>query len=213
MTPLDLLASTRLRTSGCVVLAARPAGVLHAFAGPLTPSGRFTPRAARPACGVHTRVLRVIPLSEVRRRRVCVRCTARLAQSLPGEASHPTRAQLQAAYDGVTPFDLAVDAWRAQTSEDLARVEWLTLLLVGYPACTTDQVVSPEGKVTGPLDDHIAKARRRLGIVRDAMGPELRAAANENELLARHAAKQRRHEGWRDREDRIARLGFINATA
>lgn len=215
MTPLDLLATTRLTSADVVVLAARPAGVLHTYSGTLTPTGR-SPRAARPACGVRTRVLREVPLSEVRTRRVCVRCTARLTRtSAAGEAGiqPPSRGQLLAAYAGVTAFDLAVDAYRAETPADVSRVEWLALLLVGFPATSRDQVVSPDGKITGPLDDHITKARRRLGIVRDPMGPELRAAATENELLARHAAKQRRRDGWADREGRIARLGFINATA
>lgn len=220
MTPLTLLAKTRLtnlsrletqRRTSCV-LAARPDGVLHAYVGPLTPSER-TPRGARPACGTRTRALRVVPLSEVRRRRVCVRCSARLARGphAVGEAGNQTRGQLLAAYDGVTAFDLAVEAWRAETPADVERVEWLALLLVGYPATARVDVVSPDGKVTVPLDVHIARARRRLGITRDVLDDDARAAATENELLARHAAKGRRSEAWQDREDRIARLGFINA--
>lgn len=221
MTPLNLLAQTRLthrlrlelqRRCRCV-LVARPRGVLHAYVGTLTPSERSTPRGARPACGTRTRALRVVPLSEVRRRRVCVRCTARLSRGphAAGEAGIQSRTELMAAYDGVTAFDLAVEAWRAETPADVERVEWLALLLVGYPATARVDVVSPEGKVTVPLDVHIARARRRLGITRDVLDDEARAAAQENELLARHAAQQRRGEGWRDREARIARLGFNNA--
>ena len=223
MTPLTLLAATRLanstrlalqRRTRCV-LVSRPAGVLHAYVGPLTPSGRFIPRAARPACGTHTRALGVVPLSEVRRQRVCVRCSARLTRGTPatGGAGNQTRAQLLAAYDGVTAFDLAVDAYRAETPEDVERVEWLGLLLFGFPAVNRDPVVSPDGKVTGPLDEHVAHARRRLHITRDHLGPNARATAVENELVARHNAKGHRRAGWRDREDRIARLGFVNATA
>lgn len=216
MTPLGLLATTRLasRRSDCV-LAARPTGVLHAYVGPLTPSGRFIPRAARPACGARTRALGVVPLSEVRRRRVCARCTARLAcgPHTAGEAGNHSRAELAAAYDGVTAFDLAVDAYRAETAADVDRVEWLALLLVGLHDAKTQPVVSPDGKTTGPLDQHIAKARRRLGITRDVLSPEARAVAVENELLARHRAKERRGEAWRDREALIERLGFVNATA
>lgn len=223
MTPLNLLATARLRNRSRLdlkrrtqcVLVARPTGVLHAYVGPLTPSGRFTPRAARPACGVRTRGLSVIPLAEVRRRRVCVRCTARLTRGTPaaGGAGTQSRTQLLAAYEGVTAFDLALDAWRAETPDDLERVEHLALLVLGLRAAKTEPVVSPGGKVTGPLDDHIARARRRLGIVRDPLSPSMRAAARENELVARHSAHQRRHEGWRDREARIERLGFVNATA
>lgn len=223
MTPLTLLAGTRLcnltrlqlqRRCRCV-LATRPGGVLHAYVGPLTPTGR-SPRGGRPVCGTRTRTLRAIPHSEVRRLRVCERCRAhldRLGKAGGVGTQPPSRGQLLAAYDGVTAFDLALDAWRAETAEDLERVEHLALLIVGIRASKTEPVVSPGGKVTGPLDEHIAKARRRLGIVRDPLAGPLRAAAQENELLARHAVKARRKEGWRDREARIERLGFVNATA
>lgn len=213
MTPLTLLASTRLASSGEVVLAARPSGKLHGFVGPMTPSGR-SPRGARPVCGVRTRALRVVPLSEVRRQRVCARCHAHLVRlGKAGGVGTQSRTQLLAAYAGVTAFDLAVDAYRAESADDVARVEWLALLLVGYRQARTAPVQSPDGKVTGPLDEHIAKAYRRLGITSDVLGADARAAATENELLARHAAKGRRSEGWQDREDRIRRLGFVNATA
>lgn len=223
MTPLSLLVAARLRYRTRLevqrrhrcVLARRPRGVLHAYVGPLTPSGRFTPRAARPACGTPARGLGVVPLSEVRRQRVCVRCTALLTRGSPtvGGEGNQTRAELLAAYDGVTAYDLAVDAWRAESADDVARVEWLALLLVGYPATATDPVVSPDGKNTGPLGEHLAKARRRLGITRDVLGPEARAAADENELVARHNAKAHRRAAWQDREDRIARLGYGLATS
>jgi hypothetical protein len=216
-----MLATTRLQNRVRVqlhrrvtcALVCRPRGVLHAYVGPLTRSGRYIPRAARPTCGVRTRALRVIPHSEVRRLRVCVRCTARLLRSPARETGHPTRGELLEAYAGVTAFDLALDAWRAETVGDVERVEHLALLLIGLPATKTQAVVSPDGKVTGPLDDHIARALRRLGVTRDPLAGPLREAAVENELLARHAAKGRRKQGWLDREARIERLGFVNATA
>jgi hypothetical protein len=215
MTPLALLADARLARQAPVVLASRPTGVLHAFSGPLTPTGR-SPRGARPVCGTRTRTLRAIPLSEVRRLRVCERCHAhldRLGKAGGVGTQPPSRGQLLAAYAGVTSFDLAVDAWRAETVEDVERVEHLALLLVGIRAAKTEPVVSPDGKVTGPLDEHLSNARRRLGIVRDPLAGPLRAAAIENEDLARHAAKERRKQGWLDREARIERLGIVNATA
>lgn len=223
MTPLSLLVGARLRhrarleqqTRSTCVLASRPGGVLHAYVGPLTPSGR-SPRGARPVCGTCTRTLRAVPLSEVRRVRVCKRCRAhldRLGKAGGVGTQTPSRGQLVAACKDVTAFDLALDAWRAETPEDVERVEHLALLVVGLKSTKTDPVVSPGGKVTEPLDDHIARARRRLGIIRDPLAGPLRAAATENELLARHAAKARRNEGWLDREARIERLGFVNATA
>ena len=215
MTPLTLLADARLTHRAPVALASRPTGVLHAYAGPLTPTGR-SPRGARPVCGSRTRTLRAVPLSEVRRLRVCERCHAhldRLGKAGGVGTQPPSRGQLLAAYAGVTAFDLAVDAWRAETPADVERVEHLALLLVGLKATKSEPVVSPDGKATGPLDEHLAQARRRLGIVRDPLAGPLRAAATENEVLARHAVKERRKQGWLDREARIGRLGMVNATA
>lgn len=219
MTPLSLLVAGRARGAarrdllgGTTVLAARPAGVLHVYTGPLTPSGRCVPRAARTVCKTRTRTLRVVSLDRVGRRRVCAHCRARLASPV-SEAGHPTRASLLEAYAGVTPFDLAMDAWRAETVADVERVELLALLLVGYPACKKSPVVGPDGHENDPLVVWTARARARVGATRDYLTPGMRATAQENELLARHAAKQRRHDAWRDREDRIERLGFVNATA
>ena len=181
MTPLTMFVTTCLRNRARVlldrhatcVLVCRPRGVLHAYVGPLTRSGRFIPRSARPTCGARTRALGVVPLSEVRDRPVCARCTARLLSHVQ-EAGHPTRAQMLAAYADVTPFDLALDAWRAESVEDVERVQHAALLLFGAKAAKNDPVVAPgTGKVTGPLDAHIAKAYRRLGISRDPLGPEI----------------------------------------
>lgn len=221
MTPLALLADTRIQNQTrvetqrhtTVAIVARPAGVLHAYVGTLTPAGRC-PRGARPACGVRTRALREVPLAEVRRRRVCGRCHAHLDRlGKAGEVgTQPrTRSQLLTAYAGVTAFDLAVDAWRAETSADVERVEWLALLLVGYPAVERDQVVSPDGKVTGSLDEHIAQARLRLGITRDYLGEHDRAVARENELVGQMNVRAARKDAWKDRESRVTRLGINNA--
>lgn len=208
MTPLTL----RTQAGPEAHLVARPRGVLHAYVGPLTPSGQRVPRAARTVCRTRTRTLRVVPLSVVGRRRVCVSCTARLARTAPGGTSHPSRASYADAYDGVTPFDLALDAWRAETPADVERVELLALLLVGYPACQTAPVIGPDGHENAPLDVWLARARARVGAVRDPLTPGLRAAAEENRATGHEKAKQRRRDAWREREDRIERLGFINAT-
>lgn len=219
MTPLTLLAASRRRDvvrrelhRGATVLVARPRGVLHAYTGSLTPSGRSVPRAGRTACHAHTRTLTVVPLAAVGTRRVCLRCTARLTQLGCGEAGHPqTRDQVLASYDGVTAFDLAVDAWRAETLDDVERLEWLALLIVGYPACSSEPVVAPSGKTNPPLDVLIARARTRLGGTRDPLA-WTRASVAADEENTRAAAKTRRGENWRDREARIERLGYVNAT-
>lgn len=191
---------------------ARPHGVLHAYRGPLTPSGRSVPRAGRAECNVHTRTLGVVALSTVGRRRVCGRCRARLAASPVCEPGTLPRHEARALYSDVTPFDLAVDAWRCETEADIDRLEWIALLIVGLPALKRDPVVAPSGKTNPPLDQLIARARRRISGVRDVLSPSMRAAADENEHEAREAARLGRKKGWQDREDRIARLGFVNAS-
>lgn len=207
MTPLGLRAAAGRDAK----LVARPRGVLHAYTGPLTPSGRWVPRAGRTACHAHTRTLAVVSLPTVGSRRVCGRCTARLTTPRTGEAGRMTRDDALDLYRDVTPFDLAVDAWRAETVEDVERDEWLALLVVGYPACKTDPVIAPTGKENPPLDDLIARARRRVCGVRDSLA-WTRDQINADEANTRDAAKARRGEGRRDREARIERLGFINAT-
>lgn len=220
MTPLAFLTTARRHAAtqretvgGTTVLAARPAGVLHAYTGPLTPSGRRVPRAGRTACHAHTRPLGVVPLSEVGFRRVCLRCTARLTSSLPGEAGRPlARGHALALHADVTPFDLAVDLWRAETIDDIERVEWLTLLIVGYPACRTVPVIAPTGKQNPPLDELIANARARFNETRDPYA-WCREEIDAAQAAARAAARTDRKQGWDDREARIARLGIVNATA
>jgi hypothetical protein len=145
----------------------------------------------------------------VGRRRVCGSCTARL--SVP-EGGRANRDQARRLYADVTPFDLAVDAWRAETVDDVERLEWVALLTVGLPALKRDPVVAPSGKVNPPLDQLIARARRRVAGARDYLSPSMRAAAVENEHEAREAARLGKRAGWRDREDRIERLGINLAT-
>lgn len=111
-------------------------------------------------------------------------------------------------YADVTAFDLAVDAWRAESLADIERLEWVALLIVGLPALKRDDVVAPNGKVTPPLDKQIAAARLRVAGSRDYLSPSMRAAAVENEHEAREAARLGRRKSWQDREDRIERLGI-----
>jgi hypothetical protein len=208
MTPLGL----RSAAGAGAHLVARPRGVLHAYRGPLTPSGRSVPRAGRAECNVRTRTLGVVSLSTVGRLRVCGRCKARLAANPVCEPGTLPRHEAKALYADVTPFDLAVDAWRCETVADVERLEWVALLTVGLPALRTEPVVAPNGKVSDPLDQLIARARRRIDGVRDYLSPSMRAAADENEHEAREAIRLGKRKGWQDREDRITRLGFNLAT-
>lgn len=201
--------------AGGARLVGRPSSsVAHAYVGSVTPSGRWVPRGGRTVCGVRTRRLRV--LSGVARgdtsdgRRGCLRCWARIASR---RAQQPrTRDAWARLFVGVTAYDVAVAAYRARTREDVELLEFIALLLVGWPAVHTDDVVSPWGKTTRPLGKQLATARLRVGARRDPLTPGLRAAADENAMRARDLLKQRKHDAWREREDRIARLGFVNAT-
>lgn len=207
MTPLGLRAAAGVGAH----MVSRPRGVLHAYVGPLTPSGRRVPRAGRAVCKSRTRTLTVVPLATVGARPVCGACVVRLA-NLPGGTGHLDRSQVRALYADVTPFDLAVDAWRAQSVADVERLELVALAVVGLPALRRDPVIAPTGKTNPPLDQLIAKARLRVAGTRDHLGPAARAAAKENEHQAREAARLGRKAGWRDREARIERLGINIAT-
>lgn len=208
MTPLGLRAAAGVGTH----LVARPNGVLHAYSGPLTPSGRRVPRSGRAACNVRARTLSAVSLPAVQSRRVCGRCAARFTASPTCEPGSLPRSEARALYADVTPFDLAVDAWRAETVADVERLEWVALLVVGLPGLKRDPVIAPSGKQSPPLDQLIARARLRIAGSRDYLTPTARAAAAENEHQAREAARLGRNAGWRDREDRIARLGINLAT-
>lgn len=143
---------------------------------------------------------------------MCGRCRARLAASPSCEPGTLPRHEAKALYADVTSFDLAVDAWRAQTEADVERLEWVALLVIGLPALKRDPVIAPNGKVTESLDRQIARARLRVCGSRDYLSPSMRAAADENEHEAREAIRLGKRKGWQDREDRIARLGINLAT-
>ncbi|WP_426243767.1 hypothetical protein [Nocardioides sp. LHG3406-4] len=126
-------------------------------------------------------------------------------------AEHPiARDEWLAAYVDVTPFDLAVDAFMAATVEEVERVEFLALLLVGFPAMHRTPVLSPAGKTSGPLAQHLQRARGRIGAHHDSGLAEKFEAHREHADAARKADKDAL---WREREERIRRLGFIKATA
>ena len=218
------------------VLATRPTSpVAHVYVGPLTRSRRFIPRAARPICGTRTRRLTVQdrpPFLVAAERRLCVSCSARLDVSTPprrqgglateaevGRAtSSPepcpthapvTRDSLAASYADLTPFDIALGAFTAETVAEVERLELLALLVVGHPACATEPVVSPAGKTSPPVDVHIARARTRIGAAHE--GP---IAADVYAESARRAKANAVHdrEVTRDiRERDIAVLGHTGA--
>jgi hypothetical protein len=197
-----------------VVLVHRPRGVAHVYVGPLTPSGGFVPRCRRTVCGTRTRRLTVdgpVPVDTASARRMCRRCTTCLHLGKNSQVVQlPTRREdWQAEFAGVTAWHLAVVAFMAETVTEVERLEWLALLVVGFPACRDNQITAPTGKVLPPLDVHVARARVRVGAQHvDPTGRRLDVLIAEGMQQAR-AEKQ---DLWRNREERIRQLGFINAT-
>ena len=161
-------ATTLLREAPAgAVLVRRPRGVTHIYVGPLTPSGRMVPEASgRAVCRQRTRRLYVVDTSSLIPR-ACRRCVAVVCKGTLTTATPTTRGQWLAAYGDLTPFDLAVDAWLAETPEEVDRVRFLALLIVGWPAVDRSPVVAPSGRTTRPLLRHIETARIRVGQLTD----------------------------------------------
>lgn len=180
------------------VLVRRPHGVTHIYVGPLTPSGRMVPEATgRAVCRQRTRRLYVVDAPketdfDPRAPRACRRCVAVVCKGKAATATPTTRGDWLATYGDLTPFDLAVDAWMAETPDEIDRVQYLALLIVGWPAVDTSPVVSPTGRSTRPLTAYLADARRRVGHLTDrairlrekADAEAAAAAAKEARVLA-----------------------------
>lgn len=196
--------------SDVVTFAHRPRGYDHVYVGPLTPSGRFVPHGHRTVCGTRTRRLSVdgpVPVNVVARR-MCRRCTCLLLGKSRRVQLPTRREECVAEFAGLTAWDLAVDAFMAETEPEVERLEWLALVMVGFPACQRDPITAPTGKVSPPLDIHISRARIRVGAQRDTEGGRrLQILIAENQEIR----KRERKEVWDDRERRIADIGYINA--
>lgn len=213
---LRLARARRVNECDHVVLAHRPHGVAHVYVGPLTPSAGFVPRARRTVCKTRTRRLTVCVSPAAltpSQRRLCRRCVAVLLSWGQQDRHHlVTREDWLREFGDLTAFDLAVDAYMAETPAEVERVAFLALLVVGFPACARDAVVSPTGKTTRPLDAYVSRARNRVGGQR----PEEIARAEIHDIASANAAEERRAAARltrKEREDAIERLGFINATS
>lgn len=197
---------------------ARPGGPVHMYRGSLTPSGRSVPRGGQAAC--RARILHrlsVIALGNAtdRHLRVCARCSARfIPPSGAGRAAPPvSRDDYLAAYGELTAADLAQVADAATTHEDVDQANHLALLVLGIAACR-EQLVG--GRHDGEsLDDVLRAARRRVtAALRDPDEAIANVTARQaHDYNLRAIAKQRSHDRWQDRENRIAQLGFVNATS
>lgn len=206
-------------------LVARPAGdVAHVYTGPLTPSRRYVPRTGRTVCRAHTRRLEVLPerrsslALEPGSLRVCARCSARLSTwSSAGSCSgvNGRRAELlhrsdyARRYAGLTRRDFWGQAVMAESLDELDRVAHLSLVVLGHAECDLPLPVHHEGIPGQSLTELLGGLRERL-----AGYPNRAAGLRLNDLVAAGAEKaaRERHNAWREREARIRRLGFVNAT-
>lgn len=213
-----MIAEAALATAGpdsCLV--GRPTtDVAHVYVGPLTPSG-FVPRRSRPVCRARTRRLAVLPerqtslVCDASTRRVCARCSACLARRRAGQAEPPctTRAEFSLRYAGLTRRDLWAQAVMAETLEEINAVAHLSLVVLGHHACQQPLPVSHEEHHAGSLTELIGRRREHLAGFPNRHRSDALQALIETGYAQ---AKAERKAAWQDREDRIRRLGFINAT-
>lgn len=178
------------------VLVARPrSGVFHVYAGPLTPSGRFLPRAARTVCRAYTRRLSVLErdgsVLDLDGRRMCARCRVRLVK-VAGRALQPVRREAcEEFYAGLTLADIVTATALAETPDETHRIGFAMGLRfppapLRRPAPVTDRDV-----FRGALFDvNAALLRRRRHLVAAARTPEeVEAARRQREVEAEDDAR------------------------
>ncbi len=204
-------------------LARRPRSrVVHIVPpGPLTPSGRFLPLAARTVANESLKRLQVefTPLPDLQAAglRFCRHCTATsalppslgVAVQIPDVPSEGTmddfRDAIRTAYGHLTPADLLTAARWCRTVEECHQLGTVASVLFG-PAQATKDPVRHE------LENTINGRRRALNTA--ALSPEEKAdrAADRDEELrqARLAAESRRLATAADRvESRAARGAYL----
>ncbi len=191
------------------VLVARPGSrVVHVYSGPLTPSGRFVPRAARTACTAHTRRLSVLErvgsVLDLGGRRVCGRCSARLsAMARRAEQPHQREACV-AFYAGLTLADVVVAIAMATTVEETHRIGFAMGLRFPPAPARRPSGEGDRDRFRAALFDVNTQLLRRRNVLRAAerTPEEVEAAAAARELEAMRDAQILAE---RRRSDRIAR--------
>lgn len=203
-------------------LVRRTRVVDHVYVGPLTPSGRFAPRAARTVCRAHTRQLRAVPLHErssslarcaAASSRMCARCAACLDRDRDRSrqvTSGPVRRdEVRRTHADTTKADIAVALEFATTPAEVDAAAWLSLLLFDVAGC--NDPFDEHARTWPALHDQVHAARSRVRgfpeqyYVDDA----LQRAGAEAARAARIAGAQ---DARKDRERRIEVLGFDAAT-
>lgn len=211
------------------VLVGRPrSGVLHVYAGPLTPSGGFVPMSGRTVCRVRTRRLSVFkqasPLLHAGTRRVCARCEAGLPAALGVDGRRDlgvSRGEWMAAFGHLSPQLLRWAGSRCRTVAESHEVGRVATMLHGPKPRIRDPRLPaghhrPGRLVAGSVeqqarwlmhDDLEAQRRRLVGLERP--DDERAAAARQveaEELDRKRSSKARKDEATasrlRDREIR-----------
>jgi hypothetical protein len=161
--PLDAL----LAAGRPVALVARPGGVTHLYAGPLTSSGAV-PHRHRPVCGTHPRRLLDRLAQSVRGElRVCLRCSARLPRAATSfRAEHPSAPSLSAAddrarYARLTPVDIYLSVRFAVHEHELDECS-LALQLCFTAEEQVAEYTSPTGRTFCDLPKVISRQRTRI---------------------------------------------------
>ncbi|MCM0619815.1 hypothetical protein [Nocardioides bruguierae] len=117
------------------LLGHRPGGVVHVVTGATTATGQWATASSRPACGVRTRRLAVVPSTspiDLRGARFCRRCTRHLPPVLGRTSTALTsRDQIAAAYADLTIDDLRQALAWARDVDDAHGVGYLALLIHG----------------------------------------------------------------------------------
>lgn len=200
-------------------LVARPGGPLHVYTGPLTPSGRCVPRAARPACRARTRRLYVVtpPSSSLCPgfvvRRLCARCSAHLSSGQVGRAHPTTRGGWRDLLAGVTAEDLAFALLLAVSPAEVDAAAHACLLLHGVAGCRAP-VRRRDGTVWPSLEQLTHEARTRVvGFPAETYeaGTRLRQVLEDGLAAAARNEQGYIDDARSDRERRIAAVGFDRA--
>lgn len=178
------------------VLVARPrSGVFHVYAGPLTPSGRYIPHAARTVCRAYTRRLSVLErdgsVLDLDGRRMCARCRVRLVLRARRTPQPIRREACEEFYAGLTLADIVVATALTETVDETHRVSFALGLRFPPPPLRRPDPVTDRDIFRGALFDvHAALLRRRRHLVALARTPEeIEAARRQREIEAEDDAR------------------------
>lgn len=193
-------------------LVGRPRGVAHVYVGPLTPSGRWVPRAGRAVCGTRTRRLSLLELDGTALdpvgRRMCARCSTRLLSAARRVEQSYSRDFVLTKYHHLKVQHLAYANALATSVDETHRIGAVTLQILGPGNPRGDQTQ----RAIHDLHRQIV-ARRRLLVAANRTPEEIEAAEQRRAIDAHNDAVVR---AARSRDvavgralDRRARGGYL----